>query len=729
MGTEHLAGAIPRGRSVAGVTWGRRSSPRRARRRVRRTITGFIGTSLLAAVLPGVAVLGTGVGPLVGQGPGSEIVVTAKPSGTVSKYLFGANLLWAFGAEGAFDTTTGSFYPGFVSLLRRLGVTMLRYPGGTTSDSFNWESAIGPSQDRRPNEPYGMQAASVSRICCVLDGPEPSTVGPDEFGRLLDETGAEGTITVNFVTGTAREAADFVAYMTAPVSSHPSDNPDEASYWSALRARNGHPAPYNVPYWEVGNEQVFPGQYGWRSGTVVALGPGAGRCPPGQLPTCLYAFGGTTSFTKEMVGTMADDRPSASYSTGAPDQEFYVYFPPVVPHTAKVYVGGRPWTEVGPADLATAGPRAKDYSLGRATGVISFGDGTHGEIPPAGTKVTVSYESGPHGGFVEFYRAMKAMNPHVEICESEETDTAFLQVMGHKYPYDCVELHEYARPGDVLSPLSQYEEQLMTVPAAQGATLTALQEQVRRYSGRRIPVLITEYGQLAAPVPAADPHFNLSLYEGLLIGAQVMEWARHGVPVAEKYLLDSAPFAVHITTAVDIKQTKLEQVLQADRAIVRTGLSVDSAMIAHQGSDFVAEPTGQVLGLMASLAGAELLASSTRKTPTMGSGAVEAPGLWVTAALSRDGQLEVVVINAEPTDIVTARVVLRGLRHSSQVRAYLLDGPSAGAYNTATHPRLVRTTATTAKVGAASFVWRFPAHSLSLLELRATPVGPMPARV
>jgi alpha-L-arabinofuranosidase len=57
-----------------------------------------------------------------------------------------------------------------------------------------------------------MQAAQLSAVCCVLDGPQSSTVGPDEFGRLLDQTGAVGTITVNFATGTAREAADFVAY-------------------------------------------------------------------------------------------------------------------------------------------------------------------------------------------------------------------------------------------------------------------------------------------------------------------------------------------------------------------------------------------------------------------------------------------------------------------------------------------------------------------------------------
>ena len=50
-------------------------------------------------------------------------------------------------------------------------------------------------------------------------GPSPSTVGPDEFGSLLDLTGADGVVDVDFATGTAAEAADLVHYMTDPQGS------------------------------------------------------------------------------------------------------------------------------------------------------------------------------------------------------------------------------------------------------------------------------------------------------------------------------------------------------------------------------------------------------------------------------------------------------------------------------------------------------------------------------
>jgi alpha-N-arabinofuranosidase len=656
----------------------------------------------------------------------AEIIVRPGHLGTISKYLFGANLIWADDAEGAFDAATSSFYPGFVRMLRRLGVTALRYPGGTTSDSFDWERAIGPQRDRRANEPYGMQAAQLSAICCVLDGPQSSTVGPDEFGRLLDQTGAVGTITVNFATGTAREAADFVAYMTAPESTHPSSDPGEPSYWAALRAKDGHPAPYDVPYWEVGNEQVFPGQYGWRSGRVVSIGRHAVRCPEGQVATCLYAFGGTTSFSGQRVGTFADELPSASYSTGAPHQTFYVYFPPVLPGRAQVYVAGRRWAEVD--DLATAGPKARVYTLVPSTGAIEFGDGVHGQVPPAGAQITASYESGPHGGFVQFYEAMKRMNPHISICESEETNVAFLQVMGQRYPYDCVELHEYARPADIAAPLTQYEEGLMAFPARQGAQLAKLQTEVRRYAGRDVPVFMTEYGQLVAPVPVADPEFNLSLEEGLLIGAQLVEWTEHNVTVAEKYLVDSDPFIpnsrtttfntdrVVVKVRLNNARTTVEAALSFGKAMVETGLSPDNAMVVHRGGQFVAEPTGEVLGLMGRLAGGERLAVSVVRDGRAGPGR-GAPELWAVAAISPARRLDLLVINASPHRSMPEEVVLDGPWYPGRLNAYVLDGPSPTAFNTRAHPEVVRTTSSVVAVGRRSFHWTFPAHSVTLLQL------------
>jgi len=627
--------------------------------------------------------------------PTTKIIVKPGAKGQISPGLFGANLMWAYSEEGAFNQAANQFYPSFVAELRSLGVTSVRYPGGTTSDSFFWERAIGPQNTRQDNEPYGMQASTLSSYCCDLDSPTRSVVGPDQFGVLLSQIGATGDIVVNFATGTVQQAADFVAYMTAPAAKHPSSSPASPSYWAALRVRNGHPAPYSVPYWEIGNEQYFPGQYGWRSGKVVKIAPSGAPCPAGQTKVCLYAFGGNTAFSDQTVGTFADEQPAASYSAGTPNQTFYVYFPPIIPSSVTVQVAGRRWTEV--AHLAAAQPQADVYQLNPATGAIAFGNGTHGRIPPAGTKITVSYQSGPHGGFVQFYRAMKKMNPAIHVCESEEQNVAFLQIMGTQHPYNCVQLHSYADPRDVNAPMLQYEQSLMAAPAAQGATVGQLQTEIRYYSHRNIPVIITEYGQLVAPMPKHDPDFNLSLDESLLVGTQLQQWILHRIPLAEKYLLDSAPFS----------------------ARPPVGLSVDSAMVAGPGPVFVAEPTGEVLALASRLARAQLLHSYTVHNPAFG--AQTSPDLTVTAASAPSKQLELLVTNSNSLRPVRTRVVLTGLCHGDWLQVSVLDGPSPTAYNTRAHPDLVTLANSTFRLGKGNFDWTFPAHSVTLLQISPNP--------
>jgi len=76
-------------------------------------------------------------------------------------------------------------------------------------------------------------------------GPlEDNHFGTDEFLRLCEEVGAEPQLTVNVGSGTAGEAAAWVEYCNGPSDSR----------WGTVRARNGHPAPYGVKYWSIGNE-------------------------------------------------------------------------------------------------------------------------------------------------------------------------------------------------------------------------------------------------------------------------------------------------------------------------------------------------------------------------------------------------------------------------------------------------------------------------------------------
>ena len=62
--------------------------------------------------------------------PPVRVVVWPDRLGAISPYLFGANLLWPYNAEGAFDVSTDEFRASFVEEVRSMGVTALRYPAG-----------------------------------------------------------------------------------------------------------------------------------------------------------------------------------------------------------------------------------------------------------------------------------------------------------------------------------------------------------------------------------------------------------------------------------------------------------------------------------------------------------------------------------------------------------------------------------------------------------------------
>jgi len=73
---------------------------------------------------------------------------------------------------------------------------------------------------------------------------ETNEVGTDEWLKFSRATGAEPYICVNLGTGSLDEAKNWVEYC----------NNKTGLYYSDLRAKNGHPEPYKVKYWGLGNE-------------------------------------------------------------------------------------------------------------------------------------------------------------------------------------------------------------------------------------------------------------------------------------------------------------------------------------------------------------------------------------------------------------------------------------------------------------------------------------------
>ncbi len=128
-----------------------------------------------------------------------------------------------------------------LGLLKQLGATMYRWPGGNFVSGYNWRDGIG-DRDRRP-----------PRKNPAWTGVEHNDFGLDEFIDFCREVGAEPVIAVNTGFGDAYSAAQEVEYT----------NGSTDTVGGSWRAKNGHAKPYGVHCWCVGNEMFGPWQLGF----------------------------------------------------------------------------------------------------------------------------------------------------------------------------------------------------------------------------------------------------------------------------------------------------------------------------------------------------------------------------------------------------------------------------------------------------------------------------------
>lgn len=135
----------------------------------------------------------------------------------------------------------GGADPAVVALLRDAEVPLFRWPGGNFASGYDWRDGVGPLAERptRPNPAW--------------DGLETNFFGTAEFLALCETVGCEPMLVVNAGDGSADDAAAWVEYC----------NGDTDTEYGALRAAHGHPEPWGVTHWEVGNEVYGEWQTTW----------------------------------------------------------------------------------------------------------------------------------------------------------------------------------------------------------------------------------------------------------------------------------------------------------------------------------------------------------------------------------------------------------------------------------------------------------------------------------
>lgn len=146
--------------------------------------------------------------------------------------LLGEGSVWLDGASLMPRETVGGIWTEVYKHIEALRPPVIRFPGGCFADCYHWEDGVG-ERDFRP-----------LRINRHWGGYEDNSFGTDEYIEFCRNVGCEPMICINFGSGTPTEAANWVEYCNGAPN----------TTYGKMRAAGGHPEPYGIKYWDIGNE-------------------------------------------------------------------------------------------------------------------------------------------------------------------------------------------------------------------------------------------------------------------------------------------------------------------------------------------------------------------------------------------------------------------------------------------------------------------------------------------
>ena len=140
--------------------------------------------------------------------------------------------LWV-GKDSAIPNING-FRKQIIDKMKQIGAPVLRWPGGCFAETYDWRDGIGENRPVRPNwwTPYDKRY-------------ESNAVGTHEFVELCELIGAKPYFAVNVTSITPLHARNWMDYCLSPRGT---------TTLALEREKNGHPEPFDIPYWGIGNE-------------------------------------------------------------------------------------------------------------------------------------------------------------------------------------------------------------------------------------------------------------------------------------------------------------------------------------------------------------------------------------------------------------------------------------------------------------------------------------------
>lgn len=198
---------------------------------------------LFGAVAASVLVLGAAepvitVDAKADRGPVRELVFGHNVEAADNRGIFTAPLAQPeprgleveFG-QGYWDAENSRPAPGVVEIMKTVPFGALRYPGGCLAHNYDWKLTVGP-RGKRGSGNWAFGLDEYLETCRAL-GCEPQIIIPDYAMEMK---------------ALPQNAADLVEYLNMPA---------EKRYpWAMKRAEYGHPEPYGVKYFEIGNETI-----------------------------------------------------------------------------------------------------------------------------------------------------------------------------------------------------------------------------------------------------------------------------------------------------------------------------------------------------------------------------------------------------------------------------------------------------------------------------------------
>ena len=567
---------------------------------------------------------------------------TAKTVQTIEPdSIFGINHRYAFNGYGTFDSKEMKMKDDFTALYEKAGFGSIRYPGGTISNLFNWKTTLGDKKDRK-KQIHGFYNNRGQ-------GGIAPNFGIKEIADFADQVDSEIVYVYSLGRGNAQDAADLVEFLNAKVGTNPNGGVD----WAEVRARNGHEEPYNVRYFEIGNEmqQAWGGSDGTASQgywtTYVNGDAGAEQA---------YTEGGQAKFVQKYAVAEEDWNKVASQSDGKPNLVRYLRYAnqnpgklvdgqivedpsyKAVNDGVKVYVGtdGKldEWTVVSNFENSKATDKhcVVDYSTGR----ITFGDGEKGMIPPAGKNIYATYTV-DREGFIDVSKAIKKTTE--KINEIEKTNykanvyTSFeshgfinrMNELGANEWYDGMTIHPYSGTVAGGNDANAFYDNAMK--KAEDVGIQNVKKYVKNLPAGKVPV-ISEYGIFRNTESQVR-----SQTHALYIAKVIMEYVKLGSPYIQKHCLSD--WYSSGADSLGPTQQAVIQVVAEEGADTKTG---------EGNFAFFSTPSAHVFQMLNAGFGENVVEATFEKEPAMSNGVKTLSSL---ASVDKKGNMYVALVNVD----------------------------------------------------------------------------------